>query len=173
MLPLDANEIVVELVYLLQLVSALDIVLVRVLKVDVPDEPAVIELWLLVFFQRVAGEHIEAVDLSHLALSFVHAHLVDLAAETLAAAGEHLEELSGHQYLGVIGIAQGVDALGNLSILRQIQGIYLEFGADGSLDGSADMQCDGDVDIIPFVEVFLDIWVSRVRDQLILSAQHC
>ena len=79
---------------------------ILVLKVQMWDESPVVDLIfrLLLFFKRFSREHVEAVDLFHCALRLIHAHLVDLSAESLASRRDHIVEISRQQDLPIVRI---------------------------------------------------------------------
>ena len=80
---LHGDKVVIQLVDVLKAALLFDVLGILALEVDVSDELAIrcIILRFLFFFKRLRVEHIEAVDLFLLALGFLHADLVNLAAE--------------------------------------------------------------------------------------------
>ena len=97
LLPLDAVQVVVQLVHVADPAELLDQrVDILVLVVHMAYESAVlcVILSLLLIFKRLARVHIETVDFFCLALGLLHANLIDFSAEAFAARGDLLEEVA-------------------------------------------------------------------------------
>lgn len=171
---LYGDEIVVKLVNITD-ASGLHEGDVLVLVVHVLDELTVgdVVFWLLLVFQWLTWEHVEAVDLLLGTLGLFHAYLVDLSAESLALFGEHLVEISRQKDLTVVSVTQLVDTKSDLSVRGKVKGINFELRADCAFNSSADMQGKRDADDILVLESLLDARVSGVSHQVLGSLQLC
>ena len=97
LLPLDAVQVVVQLVHVADPAELLDqCVDILVLVVHMADESTIwrVILRLLLVFKRLARVHIETVDFFCLAFGLLHADLIDFSAEAFTARGKLLEEVA-------------------------------------------------------------------------------
>ena len=120
LLPFDAVQVVIQLVHVADtsklINQSIDIL---VLVVHVADEFAIrcIVLWLLFIFERLGRVHIATVDFFWLSFGFIHANLIDPAAEGFAPLRKLLVEVAREEDLSVVSVAEFVDTERYLGVL--------------------------------------------------------
>jgi len=141
-----------------------------ILKVNMLDEAAHLDLSTFNFtLNGITGVNIAAVDINWTLRSFIHCDSLDLACLFFGSLTQHHEQIVWQKNLSIVKVTKLINSGTDLNLFRNIDGVNFKLAADWTFTCFAGVQREGHLNAVLFSEFVRDLWMSRIRLQILGS----
>jgi hypothetical protein len=100
---------------------------------------------------------------------FIHRDRFNFPTELFCSIRQHHVQVVCEQDFPIVDIAELIDSLTNLNLLRHVNSVNFKLTADGTLTCFSCMQRKGHFNGVLLAKLVRDFWVARIRLQVLSS----